>query len=171
MAGMTHEDAWRTLGVEQGADADQVAAAYRRAAKKAHPDAGGDAAGWQQLAEAYAMLAAGAPFVAAPEAIAPQPSRWRRLRRPPRVAIVALVAGVVIGAACLALFRVPDVPRAIPAVLSVYGALWWVYLVGREVRRRQVHPLRWYLRKVPSDRAGQEAFAERLRQASEPSAD
>ncbi len=44
---------WSVLGVRPDATRDEVEAAYRRLAKAAHPDAGGSAEAFRELAEAY----------------------------------------------------------------------------------------------------------------------
>lgn len=44
---------WDILGVSEQATTDQVNAAYRAAAKTAHPNAGGDRAAWDRLSHAY----------------------------------------------------------------------------------------------------------------------
>jgi len=47
---------YRTLGVDLEADDDTIARAYRRAAKRTHPDVGGSAEDFQRVQEAYACL-------------------------------------------------------------------------------------------------------------------
>jgi curved DNA-binding protein CbpA len=49
----THYD---VLGVKEDASAREINAAYRRLAKKYHPDKGGDPATFQRVAEAYNVL-------------------------------------------------------------------------------------------------------------------
>lgn len=44
---------WSILGLEADATLDQAAAAWRRAARSAHPDAGGSRAEWDRVNEAY----------------------------------------------------------------------------------------------------------------------
>ena len=44
---------WDVLGIARTATRAQVDAAYRHAARFAHPDAGGDRATWERLASAY----------------------------------------------------------------------------------------------------------------------
>lgn len=44
---------WEVLGVAETASLAVVSAVYRELAKKAHPDAGGDRAAWDELVEAY----------------------------------------------------------------------------------------------------------------------
>lgn len=46
-------DAYRALGLDPGASSAAVTAAYRDGARTAHPDAGGDAAAFAALREAY----------------------------------------------------------------------------------------------------------------------
>lgn len=45
-----------TLGVPKDATADQIKGAYRRKARKAHPDKGGTVEEFQELGHAYALL-------------------------------------------------------------------------------------------------------------------
>lgn len=49
-------DPYKILGVSTDATLDEVRRAYRRAATKYHPDAGGDAWAFQQVQQAFAML-------------------------------------------------------------------------------------------------------------------
>ncbi|OLP56929.1 molecular chaperone DnaJ [Rhizobium rhizosphaerae] len=49
-------DPYELLGLEQGADAEAIRLAYRKAAKAAHPDTGGDADAFAQLQTAYELL-------------------------------------------------------------------------------------------------------------------
>lgn len=44
---------WEVLGVAANASTDDIHAAYRAAAKAAHPNAGGDRAAWDRLSAAY----------------------------------------------------------------------------------------------------------------------
>jgi curved DNA-binding protein CbpA len=50
------EDLYETLGVGREASADEIRKAYRRKAKKAHPDAGGKAGDFEELALAHTVL-------------------------------------------------------------------------------------------------------------------
>lgn len=50
-------DPYTILGVDKGADPDEVKRAYRRKVKKAHPDAGGSDAEAAAVNDAYAALA------------------------------------------------------------------------------------------------------------------
>lgn len=54
-------DAARTLGVAPGSDAATVRRAFRRLALRHHPDAGGDAATFRAVREAYDLLVEAAP--------------------------------------------------------------------------------------------------------------
>ena len=47
---------YRVLGVEPGASADEVQAAYREKARKLHPDRGGDEREFSRVNEAYRRL-------------------------------------------------------------------------------------------------------------------
>ncbi len=53
---MTHADALRVLGLEDGADADAIKAAYRRLMRQMHPDHGGSAWMAAKLNEARRVL-------------------------------------------------------------------------------------------------------------------
>ena len=50
------EDHYEALGVGKDATAEQITDAYRRKARKAHPDAGGDKEQFQLIAMAYSVL-------------------------------------------------------------------------------------------------------------------
>lgn len=49
-------DYYSTLGINKGANADEIKKAYRGLAMKHHPDRGGDAAAFQKIQEAYNTL-------------------------------------------------------------------------------------------------------------------
>ena len=49
-------DYYETLGVERGASDDEIKKAYRKLARKHHPDAGGDEAKFKEINEAYEVL-------------------------------------------------------------------------------------------------------------------
>jgi len=49
-------DPYETLGVDRGATESDVRGAYRRAAKKAHPDAGGTSDAFEALSQSLALL-------------------------------------------------------------------------------------------------------------------
>ena len=72
------------LGVGAHASADEVRRAYRRLARRAHPDAGGDAADFHRLQQAVAVLLDPRPR-AAPPAASPSTSRMTRPSTPTRV--------------------------------------------------------------------------------------
>ena len=46
-------DYYKTLGVPRDADADTIKKAFRKLARKYHPDAGGDEAKFKEINEAY----------------------------------------------------------------------------------------------------------------------
>jgi len=81
-------DPYRLLGVATGASTAEIRAAYRRAAKRAHPDAGGDPLAFQRLQVAFEVLADperrrqwDVRNASAPPAASPQPAGSRL---PPR---------------------------------------------------------------------------------------
>ena len=49
-------DHYSTLGINKGADAEEIKKAYRGLAMKHHPDRGGDSAQFQKIQQAYATL-------------------------------------------------------------------------------------------------------------------
>ena len=51
-------DYYKTLGVPRTATADEIKKAFRKLARKHHPDAGGDEAKFKELNEAYEVLSA-----------------------------------------------------------------------------------------------------------------
>lgn len=53
---MPNENLYETLGVDPAASAEEVRAAYRKRAKKAHPDTGGTAEEFQALSRALRIL-------------------------------------------------------------------------------------------------------------------
>ena len=50
------EDPYRVLGVSRDADSATIHAAYRRAVRRTHPDAGGSAAAFEAVQDAYEAL-------------------------------------------------------------------------------------------------------------------
>ncbi len=83
MSGAT--DPWRTLGLRPGASAEEVAQAWRRAAARHHPDAGGDPERFRQLVAARDRLLALARTPTADRVhVVPRPSPGARLLRPLR---------------------------------------------------------------------------------------
>lgn len=56
MATTTTPDYYKTLGVPRNATADEIKKAYRKLARKHHPDAGGDEAKFKEINEAYEVL-------------------------------------------------------------------------------------------------------------------
>jgi hypothetical protein len=78
-------DAAAVLGVQPGATADEIHAAYRQAARRAHPDTGGDEASFRRVTEAYESLLrhrsiAAAPTVVRRRTARSQAARWVRRR-------------------------------------------------------------------------------------------
>lgn len=53
---MATPDYYKTLGVSRNASADEIKKAYRKLARKEHPDAGGDEEKFKQINEAYEVL-------------------------------------------------------------------------------------------------------------------
>lgn len=53
---MATPDYYKTLGVPRDADADAIKKAFRKLARKHHPDAGGDEAKFKEINEAYEVL-------------------------------------------------------------------------------------------------------------------
>lgn len=53
---ITHDEAYRVLGVRPPFSADQLKSAYRKAAKKYHPDFGGSASDFIKAKEAFDLL-------------------------------------------------------------------------------------------------------------------
>ena len=49
-------DYYKTLGVPRDADADTIKKAFRKLARKYHPDAGGDETKFKEINEAYEVL-------------------------------------------------------------------------------------------------------------------
>jgi curved DNA-binding protein CbpA len=77
-------DPYGVLGVKRGASEEQIHAAYRDAVRRTHPDAGGSAAAFEAVQEAYETLrdpTARARFERAREPARPQPPR--RAAAPP----------------------------------------------------------------------------------------
>lgn len=56
MAATKTPDYYKTLGVPRTASADEIKKAFRKLARKHHPDAGGDEAKFKELNEAYEVL-------------------------------------------------------------------------------------------------------------------
>lgn len=84
---MTLKDAREVLGVTSAATPAEVRAAFREAARRAHPDAGGDAGAFRQVVDAYQRLQdpLGERFVQAPARRRPTPDP--DLEITPRIAL------------------------------------------------------------------------------------
>ncbi|MCL7418302.1 MAG: J domain-containing protein [Halalkalicoccus sp.] len=55
-AGPTRREAYRTLGLEPGAERSEIRRAYREKVKATHPDSGGDEAAFKEVTSAYERL-------------------------------------------------------------------------------------------------------------------
>lgn len=55
-SGMSRAEAYRRLGLEEGADEAAVKRAYRQKVKEVHPDSGGDETEFRKVTEAYETL-------------------------------------------------------------------------------------------------------------------
>lgn len=55
-SGMSRAEAYRHLGLEDGADEAAVKRAYRQRVKEVHPDSGGDETAFRKVTEAYETL-------------------------------------------------------------------------------------------------------------------
>ena len=53
---MAKRDYYEVLEVQRGASADEIKKAFRKLARKYHPDAGGDEAKFKEINEAYEVL-------------------------------------------------------------------------------------------------------------------
>jgi curved DNA-binding protein CbpA len=90
---MQRDEARRLLGVPAGASATEVGRAFRRHARAAHPDSGGDPEAFLRLVAARTLLAGGVPVPRTRLIVRHSPARrlLRALRsrlpnaRPPRV--------------------------------------------------------------------------------------
>jgi hypothetical protein len=84
VAEMTLQQARRTLGVPFGASPQDVDRAFRRLARQLHPDHGGDAAHFRELAQARVLLR-GAPRdeLRAPLVVLHRRVWWRRIINAP----------------------------------------------------------------------------------------
>lgn len=164
MKGMTAPDAWRVLGVEPGATPDEIARAYRARAAQVHPDVGGAREDWDELVQAYAMLAAGGltPSTAAEQAMEGRQRRWRGLPRWARLVAVSVLGTAVLAAALTYLLRVPGVPWQVRVGLVAYLAAWWVWWLLGEFRRPSLRTLRYYLIRVPNEADSQQRLTEAM---------
>lgn len=154
MARMSDRDAWEVLGLnpQDSVDDEQLHAAYRAKAREAHPDAGGDREAWDALAEAYALLAARGEHMVADQ---PQPQHWystlvwgwRGWTRFRRVGVVLVVGAVLV----LAVWLVMGVQPLwqVRLAMTGYAAGWWVWWIGRQVRRPAVRPMTWVVVPEP----------------------
>lgn len=78
-------DAREVLGVTSAATPAEVRQAFREAARRAHPDAGGDAGAFRQVVDAYQRLQDPETFTAPP--VRPRPSPDPDLEISPRLAL------------------------------------------------------------------------------------
>lgn len=85
VAEMTLKDAREVLGVSSASTPAEIRQAFRRAAKHAHPDAGGDEGAFQQLQDAYRRLQEPERYLAPPPR--PRPSLNPDLEISPWVAL------------------------------------------------------------------------------------
>ena len=75
---MNRDRALQTLGLKRDAHKEDIARAYRRLIRKAHPDVGGDTAVAARITEAYAWLQQAPPSATpSPSPPAPSPSDER----------------------------------------------------------------------------------------------
>lgn len=95
----THYD---VLGIPAGASDEQVRHAYRRLARTDHPDAGGDAARFRRITEAYDVLSQPDRRAAYDRSLGPARTPTPPVAERPRARrgmVVALVAASVVGGA------------------------------------------------------------------------
>jgi len=74
-------DPYEVLGISVGASQDEVRAAWLRAAKRYHPDAGGDAWMFRLAKTSYEILSTGGPGPSAPPP--PEPQSYQSYHQPP----------------------------------------------------------------------------------------
>jgi curved DNA-binding protein len=123
---MSPKFAREVLGVDAAATPAEVRQAFREAAKRAHPDAGGDDGAFRQVVEAYRRLQAGPEVDADVAAAGPRRRRERSLEISPRVALEGgeadhrLADGRMIRLTLPAGLRSGDKVRAAGVELSVY---------------------------------------------------
>lgn len=123
---MSPKYARELLGVGAEATPAEVRRAFREAAKRVHPDLGGDDDAFRRLTEAYARLQGDLRKDLEAVASAPPPPRERPLEISPRVALEGgdvdhrLVDGRLIRITLPAGLRQGDKVRAAGAELSVY---------------------------------------------------
>lgn len=103
MIRMTRQQAALLLGVEAHATPTEVNHAWRVWARLAHPDAGGDRAHFEALAEARALLLRGGAASATDQCTSDEPRgsarlAWRQVcRRPDLRAVIALCVVALVG--------------------------------------------------------------------------
>ena len=89
---------YEVLGLPATASADEVRHAYRRLAKKFHPDRAGDSAQFQLVTQAYAVLSDPARRAAYDRSLRPAPvAAPRRRRRHSGWYVLFLVAALIVG--------------------------------------------------------------------------
>lgn len=147
--------AWQALGLRPGASTEEVRAAWRHAARTAHPDAGGDRDTWDRLQAAVAALGA----LEGSSGGYTHPVGWKAVRRRLtgvwigplgswlRLAgwiIGAAVAGVIVRAALLPATEDPySAPEVVPTVVGIWvtGLMLceaaWQWAPRRRRRRRR----------------------------------
>jgi hypothetical protein len=150
MGRMSDRDAWEVLGLDEAAagDSEQLQKAYRKRAKEAHPDAGGDREAWDDLAEAYALLAAQGQHMASDQPENPGVrSRivwaWRGWSKYRRLGVV-LVVGAVLTWAVWSVMGVQPMWQ-VRLVMTLYAAGWWVWWIVTQMRRPAVRPQTWVI--------------------------
>jgi len=84
---MSLKDAREVLGVSSASTPAEIRAAFREAAKRAHPDTGGDEGAFHQVVDAYRILQAPFSETLARTPARPRPTPDPDLEIPPRLAL------------------------------------------------------------------------------------